>query len=193
MSTARIGQRKTAFPWALSSASIQHFLQADTGGTLASQWRDDKIQELSVVNVTVRKYMIFLKYQTDGDQAALIAGVVSSAFSWPTIEPAPWTAKAVFYCTLFVSLSAVATGSQQSIALTRYGRSADGLKDLKHLLTGNTTGKASRVQQYVWQLPVMLLNISIALFLIGLVILIWARAASSPDWDDDMKVCPVTR
>jgi nitrogen fixation-related uncharacterized protein len=34
----------------------------------------------------------------------------------------------------------------------------------------------------------MLLNISLALFVVGLVILIWAKAARSQSWDDDMKV-----
>jgi hypothetical protein len=185
MSTLRVNQRRTT--------SIRHFLQSDTGGTLASQWRDDKIQELSVVNVTVSKDIMLIEYRTDRHQAALIAGVVSSAFSWPTIEPAPWTAKAVIYCTLFLSLSALTTGSQQSIVLTRYGRHQEGLEDLKRLLGGKTDGEAKRAQEYVWQLPVLLLNVSIGLFVIGLMILIWARAASSPDWDDDMKVCSVTR
>lgn len=190
MSAAQNSHPTRAFPWALSSASIQHFLELNPGVKTASQWRADKIQELSVVNTTVRQYSTLLETtcQADRDQAALIAGVVSGTFSWSTIDLAPWTAKAMFYCTLFVSLSAVATGSQQSIALNRYGQHQEGLKSLQQLLTDSKTGKPSQMQKYVWQLPVMLLNISIALFLIGLAILIWDRAASSPAWDADMKV-----
>jgi hypothetical protein len=41
---------------------------------------------------------------------------------------------------------------------------------------------------YIWQLPVMMLNISIWLLLIGLLILIWDRAASSGIWGGDTKV-----
>ena len=37
-------------------------------------------------------------------------------------------------------------------------------------------------------MPVMLLYISIALFWVGIAILIWARAARSASWDDGMKV-----
>jgi nitrogen fixation-related uncharacterized protein len=88
-----------------------------------------------------------------------------------------------------MALCAVAAGSQQSIALNRYGQHQDGLEALQKLLRSDVTGSSRRLQLYVWQLPVMLLNISIALFLIGLVILMWARASSSPGWDDDMKVC----
>lgn len=47
---------------------------------------------------------------------------------------------------------------------------------------------ASRLQVYVWQMPVMLLNISIALLMVGLLILIWDRAADTAAWNDDMKV-----
>jgi hypothetical protein len=125
----------------------------------------------------------------------LVAAVVSSAFSWPTIQTSPWTAKATFYATLFVSLCSVATASQQSIALNRYGRHPAGLKLLQARLkqrSGSASGnKANFLQLYVWQMPVMLLNVSIALFLIGLVILLWAAAAQSPAWDADMKVLQV--
>ncbi|KAH7090172.1 hypothetical protein FB567DRAFT_284828 [Paraphoma chrysanthemicola] len=165
-------RRNWAWPWTRSSASIGHFMQIDVTDAAASQWRDDKIQELGVVNVT----------------AALVAGVVSSAFSWPTIESAPWTAKAVFYSTLLLAISAIATGSQQSIALNRYGRQPDGLKELQDSIKGTQRGDARPSQLYVWQLPIMLLNISLALFVVGLVILIWAKAARSPRWDDDMKI-----
>ena len=105
------------------------------------------------------------------------------------VDEAPWTAKASFYSTIFMSLSAVAAGSQQSIALDRYGQHPEGLRQLQELLKGGSAGSVSWLQLYVWQLPIMLLNISIVLFLAGLSILIWARAAHSPVWDDEMKVC----
>ena len=120
-------------------------------------------------------------------QAALIAAVVSAAFSWPAIDSAPWTAKAAFYATLILSLVAVSIGSQQSIALARFGGQKNGLKKLQDLLK-NREGTASGRQLYLWQLPVMILNISILGFLIGLLIIVWNQAANSPAWDDDMKV-----
>ncbi|KAE8863119.1 hypothetical protein PTNB73_06326 [Pyrenophora teres f. teres] len=160
-------------PWSPSSFSARQFVKIDPAHQNATQWRVDKLQELSVVNVT----------------AALIASVVSGAFSWPMVDEAPWTAKASFYSTLFISLSAVAAGAQQSIALDRYGQHPEGIRQLQELLRGGSSGSVSWLQLYVWQLPIMLLNISIVLFLVGLLILIWARAAHSAAWDDDMKVC----
>lgn len=114
---------------------------------------------------------------------------MSAAFSWPTINDAPWTVKAVLYSTLIIALCSVASGAQQTITLNRYGKHPDGLRALQKLLeSARKPGKARLLQLYVWQLPVMLLNISIALLVIGIIILMWARAANSPSWDDDMKV-----
>jgi hypothetical protein len=134
-----------------------------------------------------------------GTQAALIAGVVSSAFSWPTIEDAPWTAKALLYSSLTLSLASIAAGSQQSIALHRLGEHEVSQKVLRDLLSkpagdsDNENGKprkvrASRLQNNKWQMPVMLLNVSILFMLVSLFIIIWDRAASYPSSDDEMKV-----
>ncbi|CAA9962826.1 hypothetical protein PTMSG1_06194 [Pyrenophora teres f. maculata] len=79
-------------------------------------------------------------------QAALIASVVSGAFSWPMVDEAPWTAKASFYSTLFISLSAVAAGAQQSIALDRYGQHPEGIRQLQELLRGGSSGSVSWLQ-----------------------------------------------
>lgn len=115
---------------------------------------------------------------------------MAAAFSWPTINDAPWTVKAVLYSTLIIALCSVASGTQQTIILNRYGKHHDGLKALQKLLeSGIKPGTPRRLQLYVWQLPIMLLNISIALLVVGIFILVWARAANCPSWDDDMKVC----
>ena len=138
-------------------------------------------------------------------QAALIAVVVSAAFSWPTVTESPWTVKAVFYASLALALSTVASASQQSTALYRFGQHSDGLKILHNLLArprrqsegSKVEGSelvASKMQLYVWQMPVMLLNISITLLIVGLFILIWdraAHAARSSSWSDDLSVSMV--
>jgi hypothetical protein len=78
-------------------------------------------------------------------------------------------------------------GSQQSIALSRIGGQQGGLDKLKTLLQNNETTARKR-QLYVWQLPVMILNVSILLYLIGLFIVIWSQAVEQLAWDDNMKV-----
>lgn len=126
-------------------------------------------------------------------QAALIAAVASAIFSWPTVAEAPWTAISAFYASLILSLATVASASQQSIALYRFGAHSQGLVMLqKSLASGTNRGAASRLQIYVWQMPVMLLNISIMLLIVALFILIWDRAAQTIDWTGDMSVGRLT-
>ncbi len=60
----------------------------------------------------------------------------------------------------------------------------------KSLASTSNRGAASRLQIYVWQMPVMLLNVSITLLIVGLFILIWDRAARAKGWTDDLKVVP---
>jgi Na+-translocating ferredoxin:NAD+ oxidoreductase RnfD subunit len=120
-------------------------------------------------------------------QAALIAAVVSAAFSWPAIDSSPWTVKATFYAALILSLVAVSVGSQQSIALSRLGGHPAGLENLKNKLRRGK-GTVTRSQLYIWQLPVMITNISILLFLIGMLIIIWSKATQYAVWDDELKV-----
>jgi hypothetical protein len=148
-------------------------------------WTKARTSELDVVNITVRPlciYYLILNF-TNLSQSALIAAVISGAFSWPTIEAAPWTSKGCFYSAIILALTAIFTGSQQSIALHRIGgRSASRLR--QHL----NDRKDIHLVAYVWQIPVMMLNISIWMLLVGLLILIWDRAASSKIWGGDTKV-----
>ncbi|KAI1124843.1 hypothetical protein F5Y10DRAFT_248379 [Nemania abortiva] len=178
MSGLKLNILARLMPWRVESEAIRHFLEDESNG---NKWRDSKLSELTVVNIT----------------GALIASVVSSVFSWSTIEHAPWTAKALFYSTLFMSLTSVAAGSQQSIALYRLGGHEEGLKLLKKLLSNSPTSdneknsrkvKPSAIQLYVWQMPIMVLNVSISLFLIGVAIVVWDRAAQQPSWNDDTKI-----
>ncbi|KAJ6260754.1 hypothetical protein Dda_4983 [Drechslerella dactyloides] len=167
-------------PWQVDSDAMKDFLEIKLppNPTVlemehASQWRKSKVAELGVVNVV----------------GALVAAVVGSAFTWPATTDAPWTVLATFYGSLILSLVAIATGSQQSIALYRLGESQSALEKLQKLLRSKKDpSKLSSAQRYLWQVPVMLLNVSVLVFLVGLMILIWERAAVMPSWDDDMKV-----
>ncbi|KAF3906066.1 hypothetical protein ABW21_db0207561 [Orbilia brochopaga] len=174
-------------PWKVDGDAMEDFLKIfpiDENNPQelerALQWRRSKVAELAAVNVV----------------GALIAAVVSSAFTWPATTQAPWTVLAAFYGALILSLVAVSTGSQQSIALYRLGESKRALYKLQELLSFTTDPAAmrapTRMQRYLWQIPVMLLNVSVLVFLVGLVILIWARAAVMPSWDDDMKIAFVS-
>ncbi|KAK6340649.1 hypothetical protein TWF696_008973 [Orbilia brochopaga] len=181
--SAKRSLTESLLPWKVDGDAMEDFLKInpiDENNPVemerASQWRRAKVAELGAVNVV----------------GALIAAVVSSAFTWPATTQAPWTVLATFYSALILSLVAVSTGSQQSIALYRLGESKNALKKLQELLSCTTDATAVRrptsMQKYLWQIPVMLLNVSVLVFLVGLVILIWERAADMPSWDDDMKI-----
>jgi len=47
----------------------------------------------------------------------------------------------------------------------------------------------SKLQVYVWQIPFMLLTISIILFVVGLNIWVFEAATKELSWGDDRKVC----
>jgi hypothetical protein len=117
-------------------------------------------------------------------KGALLAGVGSSIFSWPAIDSAPWTAKALFYASLITALVSVGSGTQQYITLSRIR--GERLERFQKEVTKNKTAQSHHL--YIWQMPIMLLSFSIWYLLIGLLILICDRAAVSPAWDQDMKV-----
>jgi len=87
--------------------------------------------------------------------------------------------------------------------LSRLSSYQDGLRRLRAVLGKElpAAGKASQtwavrwVQLYVWQVPVMLLNFSIVLFLVGLVVMLKARAdVWAGNWaGDDVKVSTSSR
>lgn len=65
---------------------------------------------------------------------------------------------------------------QQSIALHRLSAGEDGLAQVRRLLgyrTSNGLWEPRRLQILVWQVPVMMLNLSITLLSTGLLIVVW--------------------
>jgi hypothetical protein len=183
---------KAAFlPWTLGQASMNEFVRSPATSTYASQWSEGQLSELGIVNI-----MVGISSQIDGTrglltwQGALVAAIVSSVFSWPTIADCPWTAKALFYATLVLSLFAVTTGFQQSVTLMRYSKHPEGLALLQKQFQTASKTAAGRVHLFVWQIPIMLVNISIGMFLLGVLILVWDIAAQK--WGKDLTVGPRT-
>lgn len=95
-----------------------------------------------------------------------------------------------------MSLTAISSASQQTLSLHRLHCYKDGLARLRNML-GEQSSKDSNkwivrpVQLFVWQIPVMLLNFSVLLYLSGLVKLLEARATAQ-SWSvssSDTKVC----
>jgi hypothetical protein len=83
--------------------------------------------------------------------------------------------RSVWYSGLFLALVSIAIAVQQTVALHRLNSNQYGLARLRSMLSYKHAGviKARYSQVYIWQTPIMLLNVSILLFLIGLTIVVF--------------------
>lgn len=127
----------------------------------------------------------------------MVAATTASAFSWTNIDQSSWITKASWYITLVFSFMSICVAALHSIALYRLNSYPDGLSKIRQTLgeeitTMTPSGHALTVfrprlsQVYIWQVPVMLLNLSICLFLVGLTVFVWDLAfASGLQWESD--------
>lgn len=89
--------------------------------------------------------------------------------------------KALWYSVLVMSLTSVAAASQQLVAIQRLGSHRDGPRITRQLLSGDlqvdnnvqVPARVSSWQGFIWQIPVMLLNGSLYLFVMGLCTLVY--------------------
>ncbi|PSN64505.1 hypothetical protein BS50DRAFT_678595 [Corynespora cassiicola Philippines] len=147
---------------------------------LTAKWRDNAGTQLNTIVVT----------------SALFAGVITAAYSWPVLArldiTSQTTVMAIWYSALVFSLASIATSAQQSVALTRLGSHPEGLKKTRELL-GNNLGagwEPNKLQLFIWQTPLSMLNTSVVMFMIGLVVLVWQSV--SPAWTgNDIKVVTI--
>ncbi|KAK3708547.1 hypothetical protein LTR37_011442 [Vermiconidia calcicola] len=120
-------------------------------------WRDAKLAELSYVGLT----------------SGLITAAVASAFTWSGSGVLTAPVRGLWYSALIVVLAAVSIATQQSIMLHRLGSNSEGMQRLRRSLLRNVNAQKwepSKMQVLIWQMAVMLLNISISLFGIGLLL-----------------------
>ncbi|KAF2667535.1 hypothetical protein BT63DRAFT_426397 [Microthyrium microscopicum] len=150
-------------------------LNADTSeerDKLTEKWVDHKLQELNFIGIV----------------GALIAGVLTSTGSWPTVlkngTTQPWTVRACWYCGTILALSSVLIAAQQSIRLHRLSCHKRSNTSIRRLLRRrkpcNKTGciLPRKLQVWAWQLSVLLLGISVLAMISGMFILIWSGTGS---------------
>lgn len=120
-------------------------------------------------------------------QSALISALFAAAFSWYNITLQPYTVRAVWYSGLLLALAGISSAMQQSIALHRLSSNTNGLERVRNLLgySKGGTWKARHLQIFMWQSAVMLLNVAIFLFILGLFIAILSGAR---DGTEDYRV-----
>jgi hypothetical protein len=104
---------------------------------------------------------------------------------------------ATWYSSLILALTAISSATQQSLTLYRLGCYEDCSLRLRKILgyerrrkDGSTFWTVRWTQLVVWQIPVMLLNFSILLYMAGLLTMLKERAdfAGGKLSNDDVKV-----
>jgi hypothetical protein len=135
-------------------------------------------------------------------QSALLAGVLTSTGSWPTIltngEPSPWFVRLSWYCGIILSLLSIISAADQTVRLHRLSSHRDGLANIHKLLSKGSrlkrkTGRRapSLLQIMTWQMPVMFLITATVCMVVGMFLLVWSATSHLGDvtkWDDQNKV-----
>jgi hypothetical protein len=82
---------------------------------------------------------------------------------------------AVWYAWLLLAVVSIATASQQYLALGRLSSFPDRAVKLRNLLGHQTAEgwKPRKLQLFIWQTPVMMLNGGIYIFVIGLGVVVY--------------------
>ncbi|OAL32805.1 hypothetical protein AYO20_07762 [Fonsecaea nubica] len=135
---------------------------------LTRYWRESKLAELNYVGLTSVQDPVGMKIV---EHSALVTSAFASAIGWQTVNLIPYVL-GIWFGGLILVLTSIFIATAQSIAVYRLTTSDEGLDELARLLGYNTQdpgrSRPRRIQVLAWQMPVMLLNLSITLFLIGL-------------------------
>lgn len=150
---------------------------------LLETWVKHRFADLERINIT----------------GVLVAGVISSAFSWYNITTSPWLTRAFWYCGLLFALAAITTAGVHSAGLHRLGCHPSWHSKLQQTLgcipTSSTQTtrhptpwRPRTLQPLMWQTPGFLLKLSITCFLVGLIVLIWDAARREGGMSGDVKI-----
>ncbi|KAI9370164.1 hypothetical protein BJX61DRAFT_516392 [Aspergillus egyptiacus] len=161
-----VGVRVVFWPWSLNHALFKHAISMDESQTVKERvegWCEAKSAELTTVSIS----------------GGLTAAVVTQLFSWSESEnPIPEFSRICWYSGLVLVLTAVTLATQQNIALSRARASPRGWAYIRNILNvdgdkiDSTEQRPSRMQLYIWQVPVMLQNFSNLLLVVGILALV---------------------
>jgi hypothetical protein len=160
---------------------------------LTMKWRDNKLSELNFVGVV----------------SALLAGVLTSTGSWPTILPngmrSPWPVRTSWYCGIVLALFSILCAADQTVRLHRLSSHRDGLQNIRRMLSKSGVAKSdgfgrrdeslrmkpSMLQVMTWQMPVMFLTTSTLCMIVGMFLHVWSATVHMwrlGTWDDNANV-----
>jgi len=195
---------RTVFaPWLSMYRPIESLLSAPSDvekDLLTATWRDRKLAELTFVGVTVRanSTIVLLWFvMLSSSQCGLVASVISAAFTWHPLQQIPWGTAGLWYGALLMALTSICLATQQAVFLNRLSGYSDSLSRIRGILGSQPQflgrPKADPMpnwdQLYVWQTPIMLLNFSVILFIVGIVIMLVDGLKEIMSSEHRVKVC----
>ncbi|CAG9990525.1 unnamed protein product [Clonostachys byssicola] len=131
-------------------------------GSATRAWREGKLAELTNVGIS----------------SALVAGVIAAAFSWSTetVGSLYPEVKGIWFGALILVLTAINLATMQSTTLQRLGCTDSGIDRIYEslgFLNVQQVREPKKFQVLIWQMPLMLLNLSTSLVAIGLLLQLW--------------------
>ncbi|KAL8948840.1 MAG: hypothetical protein Q9222_004999 [Ikaeria aurantiellina] len=133
------------------------------------------------------------KMNTTSVTAALIAGVISSSFSWYNIDDTTWVTKSLWFSGLVLSIASVASSAIHTAAFLRMRCEKDVAERFRQALGGERESDGQwhphRLTPYVLGGPTLHLKLAVLMFLIGLFYQLWNAANANLTWHgDDVKI-----
>lgn len=129
-------------------------------------------------------------------QAALVAGVISSSFSWYNIDGTTWVTRSAWYSGLVLAIASVASSAIHTAAFLRMRCSNNVEKRFQKALGRKRDDTQERwrphsLAPYVLGGPTLYLKLAVFMFLVGLFYELWrAAVAANLSWgSEDLKVC----
>lgn len=194
-----------AAAWEISYQSV-NLLLAETDpirrASLTQKWLRNMEQHLTTTLVTVSSTLFALQryhlgicndtYWISWAQSAVISAAVCSSLTWANFDGdlngsiCLWIVKTAWNSALVFSMGSIAAACQQIGCLHRLTSHPEGLKMMRRLLAGrkNTHQSTNRLQlsqRIMWQIPAMLLNGSLYLYVAGQCIVFYWDA--NRHWD----------
>ncbi|KAF2657197.1 hypothetical protein K491DRAFT_756950 [Lophiostoma macrostomum CBS 122681] len=159
-----------AAAWEVSHQSVSLLLNEPDHGRqmqLTEKWLTNMEQHLSTTIIA----------------SAIISSAICSSFSWASFgsdsvdSKCVWLAKCTWFSALIFSMGSIASACQQIGCVHRLTSHPDGLAMIRRLLGESNSAKPGvRVrssQRILWQIPAMLLNGSLYMFVAGLCLMFY--------------------
>jgi len=167
---------------------------SESRDALTREWRETKLKELGVIGLVVcdlQSLTFCLDIHTW--QASISSAAITGCFSLSNFTDADWYVHGLFFGGLFTSIITLVTVLQQTTTLNRLGADEKGLIRLRKVLSSQGTKNGnhpapSMLQIYVWQAPILLLNITLVMFLLGLALLVLPVFHKSFSGSEEAKV-----